>query len=163
MLINSHIKECIKSHILNHHPWVGDSSCGKRGKPSLSWRLTVGKGATTALTSSCWKGASLGKAVRSPLMGWSSGLWYIALGTPSINILRLMAFNQDVMKQEIQLIIQGLNKKIWWRNIFTRRRRSSGSIGQLQKLELDRTAHESTVEDLAGNETYSVKNQEYSI
>ena len=49
------------------------------------------------------------------------------------------------------------------RNIFTRRRKSAGSTGQLQKLELDRTAHESTVEDLAGNETHSMNNQEYNI
>ena len=41
--------------------------------------------------------------------------------------------------------------------------RSAGSTGQLQKLELDRTAHESTVEDLAGNETHSMNNQEYNI
>ena len=31
MLINIHIKECIKAHILNPHPQVGDSNCGKRG------------------------------------------------------------------------------------------------------------------------------------
>jgi len=36
-------------------------------------------------------------------------------------------------------------------NIFTRRRRSAGSTGQLQKPEMDWTAHESIDDDLAGN------------
>ena len=45
-------------------------------------------------------------------MGQSSGLQYITLGTPSITFWRLVASNWDVMKREIQLIIQGPNKRI---------------------------------------------------
>lgn len=45
-------------------------------------------------------------------MGQLSRLWYITLGNPSITIWRLIASNQDAMKWEMQLIIQGPNKRI---------------------------------------------------
>lgn len=72
------------------------------------------------------------------------------------------------MKQEIQLIIQGLNKRVEItvvtvvRNVSTSRRRSTGSGGQLQTLELETASHESAAGELTGNQTHAVNNQKYT-
>ena len=71
------------------------------------------------------------------------------------------------MNQEIQLIIQDLNKSnsITMMTMVSKYFHEEEEINQFQrqfqKLELDRTPYESAAEDLARNQTHSLNNQEY--
>ena len=53
------------------------------------------------------KGHHEGMAVRSPPVGWSSGPWYVILGSMSITIWSLIASMQDITKRERWFWIQG--------------------------------------------------------
>ena len=75
----------------------------------------------------------------------------------------MIASNQDVKRNTIQGLNKGVKIKMMAMAMkyFHQEEEATNSRGQLQKLELDTTSHESAAGGPIENQTHSVNHQEY--